>query len=382
MSLPSQEYKKCIAQGKITFDDNQQASLYALDQLFNEILFADVPHSEDKNRAALTPRKLGIYLWGQVGRGKTLLMNLFYQSLPNGVGARLHFHHFMANLHKALNKMTGTSDPLKQIAKNMSQDVRVICFDEFFVSDIADAMLLGGLIDALFDEGVYLVVTSNIPIEDLFQSQLQKERFKPTIALLNRNLHSFELSGAVDFRYRLPIDQAIYFTKKDVLREKIVLALFQNSEKREQDIFIHGRAIKTLSTSEDRAWFDFSSLCEGPRSSDDYMALAERYNHIVVSDIPKLSNEPFEHIKARGVEDGAIGSGETGARKVYLGVNDDAVRRFISLVDECYDQRVLMYFHSEVPLDALYCSGSLKFEFRRTLSRIMEMQTSAYLSMV
>ncbi len=379
MSLPSQKYKQLLTQEIITFDAGQQVALHSLDQLLAEL----VPESESSNKyQSSVSQSQGVYLWGAVGRGKTLLMNLFFQSLPAGVGTRLHFHHFMSNLHKDLNRMTGVADPLKKIAKEMARHQKVICFDEFFVSDIADAMLLGGLIEALFKEGVFLVATSNISIDDLFQNQLQKERFKPTIALLNHHLQSFELNGAVDYRYRLPIDQAIYFINREALYEEVILSLFESSDSGEREVQLNGRAVKTQSVSEHSVWFDFASLCESPRSSEDYMALAEGFVHIIVSDIPELSSEPFEHIKARGVEDGAVGSGETGKRRVCLGVNDDAVRRFISLVDECYDQRVSMYFHSEVPLEELYCNGSLGFEFRRTLSRIMEMQTSSYLSMI
>ncbi|MCZ2723192.1 cell division protein ZapE [Marinomonas sp. 15G1-11] len=378
MTSPSQAYKKLIQQDKIDFDESQQDALSALDQLFNQLTRG----REMAIGAQSSSNALGVYMWGQVGRGKTLLMNLFYQSLPEGLGKRLHFHHFMADLHKDLNRTQGVSDPLKVIAKKMAQEVKVICFDEFFVSDIADAMLLGGLIEALFEHGVYLVATSNIPVVNLFQNQLQKERFKPTIELLNRHLQSFELSGEVDYRYRLPLDQAIYFVEKEVLQQEIISRLFLADDCKQQEIQVNGRDIFVLASSKQSVWFDFVGLCEGPRSSNDYIELAKRYRHMVVSGIPELSNEPYERIKARGTEDGAVGSGVTGARQITLGVNDDAVRRFISLVDECYDQRVVMYFQADVPLDALYCNGALQFEFRRTLSRITEMQTASYLFML
>lgn len=377
MTSPSGKYNNLIQQGKILYDESQQSSLVALDRLFEKLTG---PSTLSTNGVESFGDFLGVYMWGQVGRGKTLLMNLFYQSLPEGIGRRLHFHHFMADLHQELNCTQGVSDPLTVIAKRMSEEVKVICFDEFFVSDIADAMLLGGLIRALFDNRVYLVATSNIPINNLFQNQLQKARFKPTIDLLGKHLYCFELSGVVDYRYRFPLDQPIYFLDQESLFQDVISSLFLPQDFSVKEIHVNRRSISVQANSEKAVWFSFVDICEGPRSPYDYIELAKKYPYIVISNIPELSSEPYERIKARGVEDGAIGSGITGARKISLGVNDDSVRRFISLVDECYDQGVVMYFQAAVSLDLLYCNGALQFEFRRTLSRITEMQTRSYLA--
>ena len=367
-SSPSERYQALVEQETIVFDSTQQPALSALDQLWRQLLSDRNVHPKDANR--------GVYLWGNVGRGKTLLMNLFFSALPEGIGQRQHFHHFMAALHRELNTTFGVADPLKKIAKRMAKETKVICFDEFFVSDIADAMLLQNITQALFDEGVYLVATSNIAIRDLFQSQLQKDRFAPAIALLDRSLMAFNLNGDRDYRYRLPLDQPTYFANGMDFHRYIENQLKLTEDP--QEIRLNHRALKVKCLTEKVIWCEFTTLCESPRSTQDYMALAKNYDVIVVSDIPELSCDPYEHIKARGTEDGAIGSGKTGDRAVELGVNDDAVRRFIALVDECYDQGVTVIFHAQVALDRLYLNGALTFEFRRTQSRITEMQTKGY----
>jgi cell division protein ZapE len=259
----------------------------------------------------------------------------------------------------------------------LASECSVLCFDEFFVSDIGDAMLLGGLTDALFEEGVVLVATSNIAIENLFQSQLQKARFAPAIARLQANLSEFHLGGEKDHRLRHTGFNAIYFVQD----EQDMAVLFDQLSKGEVSLLplsVCRRAIDVIQVSDNMAWFDFYALCGGPRSALDYIELAQRYPYIVLTGIPELSSEPFEHIKARGTEDGAIGSGQTGERAVSLGVNDDAVRRFISLVDECYDHQVVLLLNAALPLESLYLNGSLLFEFRRTYSRLIEMKSFYY----
>lgn len=365
---PSGLYHELVEQAKISDDPSQADALNALDQLWNQLT-----GQED-----ISDGHLGVYLWGNVGRGKTMLMNLFFQSLPTGMAKRQHFHHFMTALHRELNTTFGVSNPLDQIAARMAKEVKVICFDEFFVSDIADAMLLGNFVQALFKEGCSLVATSNIAVADLFQNQLQKDRFAPAIETLERHLHSFHLTGNVDHRFRLPIDQAIYFTDKE--RFNLLMAdLFLMSEQQGSEITINYRKMPVLAENKCALWCDFKDLCESPRSAHDYIALAQKYDRIAVSGIPELSSTPYEHIKARGTEDGALGSGFTGEREVVHGLNDDAVRRFISLIDECYDQRINMVFQADVPLDKLYTNGILLFEFQRTFSRMTEMQTKGYL---
>jgi cell division protein ZapE len=367
-----QVYQARLDRHEVTYDELQQPALLELERVFQQLI-------QRTNRPSEKPRTQikGVYMWGDVGRGKTFLMDLFYECLPQGVGLRLHFHHFMARLHRELNLAFGQKNPLKGIATRLASECSVLCFDEFFVSDIGDAMLLGGLIDALFEEGVVLVATSNIAIENLFQSQLQKARFAPAIARLQANLSEFHLGGEKDHRLRHTGFNAIYFVQD----EQDMAVLFDQLSKGEVfslPLSVCRRAIDVIQASDNMAWFDFYALCGGPRSALDYIELAQRYPYIMLTGIPELSSEPFEHIKARGTEDGAIGSGQTGERAVSLGINDDAVRRFISLVDECYDHQVVLLLNAALPLESLYLNGSLLFEFRRTYSRLIEMKSFYY----
>ncbi|MGB5995680.1 MAG: cell division protein ZapE [Marinomonas sp.] len=379
MSSPITVYEEKLRHQDIRFDEHQQAALLALDGVYTNLMAA-----RSQNRVVASsdlpsnPVK-GVYLWGDVGRGKTFLMDLFYECLPEGMGLRLHFHHFMARLHRELNLAFGQKNPLEGIAKRLATECKVLCFDEFFVSDIGDAMLLGGLVESLFKEGVLLVATSNIPVEGLFQSQLQKQRFEPSIALLQRNLESIHLHGEEDHRMRHKGTDPVYFVQDENALELAFLTL-SHGRVSSAPLSVCRRAIAVRKASDNIAWFDFFDLCDGPRSSLDYIELAQRFPCIFVSGIPVLSNEPYERIKARGTEDGAIGSGQTGERVVSLGINDDAVRRFISLVDECYDHQVVLYLSADVPLASLYQNGALLFEFRRTYSRLTEMQSLHYQS--
>lgn len=367
---PLQTYQARLDQDDVIFDPHQQSALYELERVYQSLMVNSSGNEEHE------PIK-GVYLWGDVGRGKTFLMDLFFQCVPEGMALRLHFHHFMARLHRELNVAFGQKNPLNGIAKRLASECRVLCFDEFFVSDIGDAMLLRGLVEALFEEGVVLVATSNIAVENLFQNQLQKARFAPAIALLQAHLNSIHLAGEEDHRLRHTGFSPIYFVK----HEQDMSVLFRQlaeGDTNQQPLSVCRRAIAVVESADNIAWFDFYALCDGPRSSLDYIELARMYPMIMVTGIPALSSEPYEHIKARGTEDGAIGSGQTGERAVSLGVNDDAVRRFISLVDECYDHQVVLLLNADVALDNLYLNGSLLFEFRRTYSRLIEMKSNYY----
>ncbi|MEO9274935.1 cell division protein ZapE [Marinomonas sp. 5E14-1] len=369
MTSPLKVYKTQLERNHAIYDESQQVALASLSRVYSALM-SSTPESNS------TPIK-GVYLWGDVGRGKTFLMDLFFSCLPPSIGLRLHFHHFMARLHRELNVSFGQANPLKSIAKRLASECRVLCFDEFFVSDIGDAMLLNGLMEALFEEGVVLVATSNIAIKNLFQNQLEKQRFEAPIALLQNHLDSIHLNGQADHRLRHKGSTEVYFEQNT----RDMTTLFESiavGDISSLPLQICGRKINVRSVAANIAWFDFFALCDGPRSALDYIELAKRYATIMVTGIPDLSSEPFEHIKARGTEDGAIGSGRTGERAVSLGVKDDAVRRFISLVDECYDHQVVLLLSAAVPLDSLYLNGTLLFEFRRTFSRLIEMKSLYY----
>lgn len=361
-------------------DPAQAQAVLALDKLYQQII----------GRTDAQPIK-GLYLWGDVGRGKTFLMDLFFDALPQQGKLRLHFHRFMARVHQALKEHAGQRDPLKLIAKNLAQECKVLCFDEFFVSDIGDAMILAGLFETLFAQGVVLVATSNIPIERLYENGLARHRFLPCIALLQTHTQMLHLNGEQDHRLHAlnhePSADAIAATSKNIDLtgtldfEAIFTALTHGAPLLEASTLrICQRDIPVLrATTEDQqpsvAWFDFHALCDGPRSQLDYIEIASRFKVLMLSNVPRLGGEVKGWIRARGTEDGTGDNqaATTGEWQLSYAANDDPARRFISLIDELYDQGVSLYLSCDVPLSELYQGGALCFEFRRTYSRLIEM---------
>ena len=367
-SSPKQLYHQAIEQCRISFDNAQQAAVSELDRLHNELC----------NQARPTTCK-GLYLWGEVGRGKTFLMDLFCQSLPEGLAWRIHFHRFMAWVHHRLQHYAGRKDPLKSVAKDIARKHRLLCFDELFVKDIGDAMLLGTLFDYLFTQGVTLVATSNIAHQELYKDGLQRERFLPAIKTIGEHTLSLHLDGSTDHRQRDLTSSPIYFHElPPSLLERLGLPV---TTLQASSIEVLGRVIATLGAHQTSLHCSFEQLCEGNRSHLDYIQLAQRYTDVVLSDIPPLSGKAFERIKARGTEEATLNATTTGARAVMLGKKDDAVRRFISLVDEFYERKVNLYLVSQTPLESLYTEGSLTFEFKRTRSRLKEMASEEYLQL-
>ena len=362
---PQQQYQEQLKQPNYVIDEQQSLAVTKLDLLYQEL---NNPHIQQPQ---------GIYIWGDVGRGKTFLMDMFFNSLENEKKSRLHFHHFMAKIHKALFQQSGYKNPLNRIARDIAKECRVICFDEFFVSDIGDAMILGRLFEALFEQGVTLVATSNIPINKLYENGLQREQFLPTIALLNKYTSELHLNGKQDHRLRHLEFSQTYFLNHDDFKN-MYYQIIDKNEELENIVKILGREIKAESHSGNTAWFTFDALCNGPRSQLDYIELASKYKNIFLSEVPLLGGQCRSWIKARGTEDGAIAT-VTGERQLSYATQDDAARRFISLVDELYDQNSNLYIAAEVPLDDLYGGGALDFEFKRTFSRLTEMQSVEYL---
>lgn len=369
-------------------DPSQQAAILALDDLFGHLTKLNAP-----SRSSIK----GLYLWGDVGRGKTYLMDLFYDCLPDEGKLRLHFHRFMARIHQELNEHSGEQDPLVRIANDWAKTCRVLCFDEFFVSDIADAMILAGLFECLFKQGVVLVATSNMPIEDLYKNGLARHKFLPCIALLQQHTEMLHLNGKRDHRLHLTIveintpatrassspSSLNMGIKGEIDFDTIFMGLTQKISSKDihtSSLTICHRDIPVIKATDfDQpntvVWFDFTVLCAGHRSQLDYMEIANRFNTVMLSDVPCLSGEVRGWIKARGTEDG-VGANQamsTGERVVSYASNDDSARRFISLIDELYDQEVTLFLSSDVPLSELYKEGALTFEFRRTYSRLMEM---------
>ena len=297
----------------------------------------------------------GLYLWGGVGRGKTYLMDLFYECLPFEDKLRMHFHRFMRRTHEELRRLEGSADPLLGVADRLAQEARVICFDEFFVSDITDAMLLGELFDALFARGVTLVATSNVPPRDLYRDGLQRRRFLPAIDLIERHTRVHNMDGGVDHRLRVLQQAELYHTPLDAGAEASLAASFRTlapePAARGTSIEVEGRRIPTRALADDVVWFDFEAICDGPRSQNDYIELAREFHAVLVSNVPQ-----------------------------FTGSREDQARRFISLVDEFYDRGVKLILSAEASIAELYAGERLRFEFERTRSRLLEMQSTAYLS--
>ncbi|WP_432472251.1 cell division protein ZapE [Amphritea sp. HPY] len=320
----------------------------------------------------------GLYIWGPVGRGKTFLMDLFFKHIPTHSGLRLHFHRFMEQVHQQLQEKQGHKDPLRIVAKELAQQYRVICFDEFYLNDIADAMILSGLLQELFQRGVILISTSNRPPKELYQDTIYRDRVTPIITKIEQEMIIRNLDGKQDFRLR-KLDHRACFYENDVQSLRQHFDDISLSKHNSAPVTVKGREIPVIQKTEHCIWFRFSDLCEGPRSQLDYIELASRFNTIMLSDIPPLGGVVREQIKARGTEDGSIAVA-AGARQVILARMDDPARRFISLIDELYDRCVNLFLSSAVPLDQLYMEGSLTFEFARTYSRLTEMQSAEYQS--
>ncbi|MET0985464.1 MAG: cell division protein ZapE [Steroidobacteraceae bacterium] len=297
----------------------------------------------------------GLYLWGGVGRGKTWLMDLFFHSLPFKEKQRSHFHRFMQGVHDELKKHRDRADPLELIAEKVAKRTRVLCFDELFVSDIADAMLLGNLFRGLFDRGVTLVATSNVPPDDLYKEGLQRARFLPAIRLLKENTEVVHTDGGTDYRLRLLERAATWFDDNSPNTRDRLLQLFQAvagvSGDADQVLTLNHRKLHARRQAADVIWFEFNELCDGPRGQADYIELAQCYHTVFLSKVPKLGSD-----------------------------HENQARRFITLIDEFYDRSVKLIISAAAPVHELYTGSRLKFEFERTQSRLIEMQSKDYLA--
>ncbi len=306
------------------------------------------------------PNISGVYIWGDVGRGKTFLMDLFYKNLNIKRKKRIHFHHMMQDIHYRLNRLSEIKDPLDCVAKDIAQEIKVLCFDEFFVNDIADAMILGRLLDNLFSQGVVLIATSNLKPSDLYKDGLQRERFLPAIEQLNLHTEVFELNGDTDYRLRLLHRAGTYFFPHNKSARKKLRFYFNKTAKgeiygngfRKYGIIINDRQIFAHYCAKNIVWFNFFDLCSGPRGHADYIKLAHMYSSVIISEIPELDE-----------------------------MRENQARRFIALIDEFYDRRVKIVISANVAIEKLYSGKLLTFEFERTVSRLIEMQSSEYLAL-
>ncbi len=355
--LPSARYAEGVARGDWDDDPAQHPALAVLDRL-HATLATPSPRKgllDTLFGKPVTPGPRGLYLWGGVGRGKTFLIDLFYAGLPIAEKRRTHFHRFMRDVHERLRAHAGERDPLAVIAREWRAQLRVLVLDEFFVSDIGDAMLLGRLLERLFDEGVALVTSSNAEPSELYKDGLQRARFLPAIALIERHCEVVHLLSDHDYRlralvrspvYRAPLDEG-----SDIWLDERWHALGGDDDHRDAGIVVEGRRIGVRARTRGMAWFDFAALCEGPRGSADYIEIATEFHTLLLGDIPVFD--------ARG---------------------DDAARRFVTLIDELYDRHVNLVCTADAAPAALYRGERLIGAFERTASRLIEMQGEDYLA--
>ncbi len=360
---PVERYNACLSLPGFIDDAAQRSGVLRLDDLSRRLIAArdDELSLVRRLKARLVGDRRdaikGLYMWGGVGRGKTFLMDLFFECLPFPEKMRTHFHRFMHRVHRDLTRFAGRPDPLRLVAEGLASEARVLCFDEFFVSDIGDAMILGELLAHLFDEGVTLVATSNIPPHALYENGLQRRRFLPAIELIERNTEVMNLDGGTDYRLRLLEQAEIYHEPLDQRAEELLAERFATlapdhaNVESNVDLEIEGRPIRCRRCADDVAWFDFDALCNGPRSQNDYIELARIYHAVLVSDVP-----------------------------IFTTRIEDQARRFISLVDEFYDHNVKLIVSAAAPVETLYRGERLAFEFERTQSRLLEMRSRDYLS--
>lgn len=298
----------------------------------------------------------GLYLWGTVGRGKTFLMDLFAASLPHGVVLRRHFHRFMGEVHEHLRTLGERQSPLAEVAAGLAARCRVLCLDEFLVNDIGDAMILSGLLDALFARGVTLVTTSNTAPANLYKGGLQRARFLPAIALIERHCHVVEMASAHDWRLRALTQASVYLTPPGAEAHRALERIFAGQARghvqEHGSLHVNGRAIPFVKRADDIVWFEFAALCEGPRAVADYIALAKAGPTVIVANVPQFT--------------------------VY---SEDAAKRFVQLVDEFYDRHVKLVLSAAAPITELYDGERLRAEFGRTESRLIEMQSEEYLAL-
>lgn len=350
-------YQAASLQAAFIRDAAQARAIEHLDRLWTELMMFKRKRNRFLGRSLRSPQlPKGLYFYGGVGRGKSFLMDAFYGCLPYRRKRRVHFHAFMAEIHQRLRGLKSEANPLKAVAAEIAKETRVLCFDEFHVSDIADAMILGRLLENLFNEGVVLVATSNYAPSELYPQGQNRSSFLPTIALIEEKLTILNVDGGEDYRHRTLTAAEVFYIPANDENERKLADLFTQvtagQAERPSEIEIHGRMLRCKKRTDKAIWFDFRMLCFGPRSQADYLYLSEHYEMIFVSGIEKLSQA--ERAEAR---------------------------RLTWLIDVMYDYRVKFCATCDVPVGEIYVEGDFAQEFVRTASRLTEMQSQEYLNL-
>lgn len=361
---PLEIYNKDIKEHGFQKDTAQLQAVTALDKLYHEFIeYLETPVEKpsgwktwfSNKQPKLPESPKGLYFWGGVGRGKTYLVDTFFDALPTDKKMRVHFHRFMYRVHDELNALGDVNDPLELVADKFKAETEIICFDEFFVSDITDAMILGTLFQALFKRGVILVATSNIPPQDLYRNGLQRARFLPAIELIQSNCEVLNVDSGIDYRLRTLEQAEIYHSPLDEQANKNLCHYYEQlvgeGKKGTSSIDINHRQIDVVQATDGVLHATFAQLCQTARSQNDYIELSRIYHTVLLADVKQMN-----------------------------ATIDDAARRFIALVDEFYERHVKLIISAEVELEALYAGGLLEFEFKRCQSRLIEMQSHDYLA--
>ncbi|BET95466.1 cell division protein ZapE [Xenorhabdus taiwanensis] len=366
---PSSLYQSALSDGQYQPDEVQRKTVERLDLIHRALINAQPRHTPQISGLKSILGKLfgrssteqcqpvqGLYMWGGVGRGKTWLMDMFYQSLPTERKLRLHFHRFMLRVHEELTTLQGHEDPLEIIADGFKAQTDILCFDEFFVSDITDAMLLGTLLEALFVRGIALVATSNIPPDELYRNGLQRARFLPAIEQIKKYCDVMNVDAGIDYRLRTLTQAHLYLTPLSEENRQEMRHMFLRLAGREGEpnpiLEINHREMPVISSVDGVLAIHFKTLCEDPRSQMDYIALSKLYHSVLLHDMPIMTT-----------------------------LNESAARRFIALVDEFYERQVKLIINADAPMEQIYQGELLTFEYQRCLSRLQEMQSKEYLKL-
>ncbi len=350
----TQAYAQALAERGHQPDSAQLAAIERLQRMYEELVAFKARRSNRIKKLINRPEvPRGVWMYGGVGRGKSFLMDCFYDAVPVVRKTRVHFHEFMRSVHRELDDLKGQANPLDEVARRLARRYRLVCFDEFHVSDIADAMILERLLRGLFDNGVTFVMTSNYEPDLLYPEGLHRDRVLPAIALLKTNLDVLSVDAGIDYRRRTMEQVRAYLTPPSAATDAELRAAFASlagAHDEDPALSIENREIRALRRSGGVVWFDFRTLCGGPRSQNDYLEIAQRFHTVILSGVPRMS--------------AAMAS---------------EARRFVWLVDVFYDQRVKLLISAESPPEELYTAGAMAGEFHRTVSRLVEMQSREYL---